>query len=60
MRRVIRIGLGLLRDRKGAAVIEYGLIIGLIVLALMAALVELGTTTKGIWDNVSDKVQKTN
>ncbi len=49
----------LFRDRKGATAVEYGFLLALIVLAIMAALVELGSTTTGLWTNVSTKVQAT-
>ncbi|MES2441604.1 MAG: Flp family type IVb pilin [Pseudomonadota bacterium] len=47
----------LYRDRKAATAVEYGFIVALIVIAIMAALIELGSTTTGIWTNVSTKVQ---
>ena len=47
----------LIRDRKAATAVEYGLICALIVLAIMAALIALGATTSGIWNNVSNEVQ---
>ncbi|AQR72418.1 Flp family type IVb pilin [Sphingomonas sp. LM7] len=47
----------LLRDSKAATAIEYGLICALIVLAIMAALVALGSVTADMWNNVSTKVQ---
>ncbi|KRC78177.1 Flp family type IVb pilin [Sphingomonas sp. Root241] len=47
----------LIRDSKAATAIEYGLICALIVLAIMAALLALGTVTTDMWDNVSTKVQ---
>jgi pilus assembly protein Flp/PilA len=50
----------LVRDRKGATVVEYGFILALVVLALMVTLIELGTTTSGLWGNVSAKVQAVN
>lgn len=50
----------LIRDRKGATAVEYGFLLALIVLAIMAALVQLGSTTTGMWTNVSTKVQATN
>jgi pilus assembly protein Flp/PilA len=46
----------LLRDRKAATAVEYGLILALIVLAIMMALVALGSTTSQMWGNVSTKV----
>jgi pilus assembly protein Flp/PilA len=50
----------LIRDRKGATAVEYGFLLALIVLAIMAALIQLGGTTTGLWTNVSTKVQSTN
>lgn len=47
----------LIRDTKAATVIEYGLICALIVLAVMGALVSVGTVTSDMWNNVSNKVQ---
>jgi pilus assembly protein Flp/PilA len=47
----------LIRDTKAATVIEYGLICALIVLAIMAALLALGTVTSDMWNSVSTKVQ---
>ncbi|MBB5710443.1 pilus assembly protein Flp/PilA [Sphingomonas xinjiangensis] len=47
----------LARNTKAATAIEYGLIIALVVIAMMAALVALGTVTTDIWNNVSNKVQ---
>ncbi|MCW3835669.1 Flp family type IVb pilin [Sphingomonas canadensis] len=47
-------------DRRGASAVEYGFILALIVLAIMAALVELGTVTTSMWNNVSSKVQQSN
>ena len=57
MRSVLHLVLKLCRDRKAATAIEYGLILALVVLAIMAAIIALGTTTTGMWTNVSDKVQ---
>lgn len=59
MRVVMRLAKMLIRDRKGATAVEYGFILALIVLAIMAALVELGGTTTNLWTNVSDKVRAT-
>lgn len=48
--------LGLLRDRRGATAIEYGLIVTLIVIAMIASFKELANTTVGMWGNVNTKV----
>ena len=47
----------LLRCRRAATAVEYGLILALIVLAMIAALIELAGTTTGMWNNVSTAVQ---
>jgi pilus assembly protein Flp/PilA len=48
--------LKLIRDRKAATAVEYGLIIALIVLAMMAGLSQFASTTIGMWNNVSTAV----
>jgi pilus assembly protein Flp/PilA len=57
MRTVMRLVSALFRDRKAATAVEYGLILAMVVLAIMAAIIQLGATTTGIWTNVSDTVQ---
>lgn len=46
----------LLRDTKAATAVEYGLIVALIVLAMMAGLSQFASTTIGMWNNVSTAV----
>ena len=46
----------LIQDQKGASAVEYGLIIALIVLAMMAGLSQFASTTIGMWNNVSTAV----
>lgn len=58
MRALVRLVSALSRDRKAATAVEYGFILALIVIAIMAAVIELGATTTGIWTNVSTKVQE--
>jgi len=43
----------LFRCRRGATVVEYGLIIALVVLAMVGALSSVADTTTGMWNNVS-------
>lgn len=45
-----------LRDRRGATAIEYGMIVALIVIAMIASFKELANTTVGVWNNVNSKV----
>ena len=47
---------GLLQCQRGATAVEYGLILALIVLAMMAALSNVATKTVGMWDNVATEV----
>ncbi len=46
----------LLRDGRGATAVEYGLIVALIVVGLIAAIVSVADATGDIWNNVADKV----
>ena len=46
----------LARDARGATAVEYGLIIALVVLGMMAGLVVLARTTTDVWSNVAQKV----
>lgn len=57
MRALVRLFSSLYRDRKAATAVEYGFILALIVIAIMAAVISLGATTTDIWTNVSTKVQ---
>ena len=57
MRSVPRLFLKLYRDRKAATAVEYGLIVAMVVIAMVAAIIQLGTVTTSMWTNVSDKVQ---
>ncbi|MBP2276847.1 MULTISPECIES: Flp family type IVb pilin [Sphingomonas] len=43
-------------DRKGATAVEYGLIVALVVIAMVAALTQLANSTTTMWGNVSTKV----
>ena len=47
----------LARCTRGATAVEYGFILALIVLVMIAALTELAGSTTGMWNNVSNKVQ---
>lgn len=46
----------LLRDTKAATAIEYGLIISLIVLGMLAGVSTLGDRAGGMWGNMSNEV----
>jgi len=57
MRAALHVILKLWRDRKAATAVEYGFILAMIVVAIMAAIIQLGATTSGLWSNVSTQVQ---
>lgn len=48
----------MIRDRKAATAIEYGLILAVIVLGMLGALGGVADATIGLWNNVSTKVVK--
>ena len=45
-------------DRRGATAIEYGLIVALIVIAMMAGLSKLGGGASGMWTKINNAVQE--
>ena len=49
--------LEVMRDRRGATAVEYGLILALIFLAMIAGVVSVGQVTSGMWNNVSSEVR---
>jgi len=49
----------LIDDQKGATAIEYGLILALIFLAVMTGVSALGSSVKGRWDDIANKVSST-
>ena len=46
-------------DRRGATAIEYGLIVALIVIAMMAGLASLGGGAGGMWTKLNNAIQNT-
>ena len=56
MRQWVSILKRLRADQRAATAVEYGLILAMIVLAMFVGLQSVGTTTAGIWNNVSTKV----
>jgi len=48
--------LALLRCQRGATAIEYGFILSLVVLAIIAALSTFAGKTTGMWNNVAAEV----
>jgi pilus assembly protein Flp/PilA len=47
----------LLRNEQGATAVEYGLILSMVVLAMLAALTGVANETKKMWGDVSTKSQ---
>ena len=47
----------LISDESGATAIEYGLIAGLVAVAIIAALTVLGSTLSGLFQAVGDTVE---
>ena len=45
-----------IRDERGATAVEYGLIIAVIVIAMIAALAQVATSTIGMWESVEENV----
>ena len=44
------------RSATGATAVEYGLILGLIVVAMLGALFTLADTTIGMWNDIAQNV----
>jgi pilus assembly protein Flp/PilA len=44
-------------DKRGATVIEYGLIAALIIIAIMVSMKSLGGGANGMWGKLSNKVE---
>jgi pilus assembly protein Flp/PilA len=47
----------IIRDERGVSAVEYGLIVALIVLAMVAAFYQVAQATTGMWNNVSEVSQ---
>jgi pilus assembly protein Flp/PilA len=53
---MIRRSARLLHDERGATAVEYGLIVSLIVIAMVASLKGVAGTTINMWADVSEQV----
>ena len=49
---------GLVQDDRGVSAVEYGLIAALIVMAMLAGLSQVASTTTGMWNNVAATAQR--
>lgn len=56
--RVCRIIARIVRDSRGATAIEYGLILGLVVIAMIVGLSAMADSTIGMWNTVDTKVSQ--
>ena len=56
MRCTLRVLRDLWQDRRGASTIEYGLILGMVAIAIIVSVTKLGTVTGAIWDGVATNV----
>ena len=52
---MLRTAMRPLRDTRAATAVEYGLIVALIVIGLIAAIGGVGGTTGGMWNNTNAK-----
>jgi pilus assembly protein Flp/PilA len=46
----------LIQDRRGATAVEYGLIVALVVIAMIASFQIVADLTVSMWNGISDKV----
>ena len=49
---------GILKDQRGATAVEYGLILAMIFLAMIAGVSNFANQTIEMWNNVSDAVEE--
>jgi pilus assembly protein Flp/PilA len=56
LRAAIRLLLAPLADRRAATAVEYGLICALIVIAIIASIRGVATSTTAMWNTVSNNV----
>jgi pilus assembly protein Flp/PilA len=47
----------LVRDARGATAVEYGLIVALIVIAMVASFSQMASVSGGLWQDVQAKVE---
>ena len=57
-RRPIKYRRRLRADTRAATIVEYGLIVALVVIVTVVGIVAVADATTGMWNNVSDKVQR--
>lgn len=47
---------GIFKDQRGATAVEYGLILALIFLAMVAGVSRFAATTTGMWNHIANEV----
>jgi pilus assembly protein Flp/PilA len=47
---------GILKSQAGATAVEYGLIVSLVVVAIMAAISNVANSTNNMWNRVSNEI----
>ena len=52
----MRVCIGIFKDERGATVVEYGLILALIFLAIVGAVGQVAGTTTEMWSYISNQV----
>ncbi|MDF2604396.1 Flp family type IVb pilin [Sphingomonas sp. ABOLG] len=56
IKRALAAALRLAGDQRGATAVEYGLIVALIVIVIIAGVAGVADETTSMWNNVSDSV----
>jgi pilus assembly protein Flp/PilA len=46
----------LIRSKRGATAVEYGLIVSLVVIACVGAMSQMAASTNGMWNNIASAV----
>ena len=54
---LVRLIRRLIKTQKGGTAIEYGLIAALVVITMIAAFMDVASTTTGMWGNVNTKFE---
>jgi pilus assembly protein Flp/PilA len=53
---MIKLFLKLIRNKRGATAVEYGLIVSLVVIACVGAMSQMAASTNGMWNNIASAV----
>jgi pilus assembly protein Flp/PilA len=46
----------IMRDNRGATAVEYGLVVSLIIIAILASMSQLATNFNALWTNIGDQI----